>query len=95
MLRNEVLNLKFSQIIENFPGIPGKQLYFPGLENTPGSRERNPSEILIKLSNLDRLPACETSFNTFAVHDVYRRHPHLVQVMPPSIQVLLLNAKKQ
>ena len=47
MLRNEVLNLKFSQIIENymflsliknFPGIPGKQLYFPGLENTPGSR---------------------------------------------------------
>ena len=40
MLRNEVLNLKFSQIIENyillslikkFPGIPEKQLYFPGL----------------------------------------------------------------
>ena len=64
MLRNEVLNLKFSQIIENymflsliknFPGIPGKQLYFPGLENTPGSRfpgipgsrERNPSLIVI------------------------------------------------
>ena len=63
MLRNEVLNFKFSQIIENyiflsliknsreFPGFPGKQLYFPGLENTPGSRlpgipgsrERNPS----------------------------------------------------
>ena len=48
--RNEVLNLKFSQIIENnillsliknFPGIPEKQLYFPGLENNPGSRKRN------------------------------------------------------
>ena len=32
------------------------------------------------------------SFNMLAVHDVYRRHPYLVQVMPLSIQVFLANA---
>ena len=35
-----------------------------------------------------------SELNTFAVHDVYRRHAHLAQVMPPSIQVLLVNTKK-
>ena len=30
--------------------------------------------------------------NTLAVHDVCRRHLHLVKIMPPSIQVLLVNA---
>ena len=48
MLRNEVLNLKFSQIIENymflsliknFPGIPGNSretTLFPGIGKYPG-----------------------------------------------------------
>ena len=66
MLRNEVLNLKFSQIIENymflsliknFPGIPGKQLYFPGLENTPGSRFPG-RETLVRSIDSSKSPPC-------------------------------------
>ena len=30
--------------------------------------------------------------NTLAVHDDYRRHPYLVQMMSHSIQVFLVNA---
>ena len=36
----------------------------------------------------------QKSVNTLAVDEVYRSHRSLVQVMPPSMQVLLDNTQK-
>ena len=40
-------------------------------------------------------PCISYLLNTLTVHDVYRRHPHHAQLMTPSIQALLVNAKKK